>query len=92
MPYITIGDDIDVYDFFHSCSDSEKRELYDLCCDEYDVSNVLETIIESKIESRMSHDDKTFTSYLNKMASERWKMSKEDEETVMAIAKKYFFV
>jgi hypothetical protein len=40
----------------------------------------------------MSHDDKTFTSYLNKMASERWKMSKEDEEAVMVIAKKYFFV
>ena len=88
MPYITLEDDIDVYDFFHSCSDFEKRELYDLCCDEYDVSNVLETIIES----RMSYDDKMFTGYLNKMASERWKMSKEDEETVMIIAKKYFII
>ena len=88
MAYITLEDDVDVSDFFFECSDSEKKELYEMCCEEFDIPNALE--ITAKFE--VFPDDYEFVSYLNKMASERWKMSKEDEETVMTIAKKYFFV
>lgn len=88
MAYITLEDDVDVSDFFYECSDSEKKELYEMCCEEFDIPNAFEITVGSKV----TPDNHEFASYLNKMANERWKMSKEDEEAVMAIAKKYFFV
>ena len=88
MAYINLEDDVDVSDFFFGCSDSEKKELYEMCCEEFDVPNAFEITIGSNL----AIEDHEFARYLNKMASERWKMSKEDEEAVMAIAKKYFFV
>ena len=91
MPYVYFESEehLDVDDLFQDCSESEKKELYELCCEEFDLPNALEN---KSVLPEPSHDDKTFTAYLNAMAAGRWRMSKEDEEMVMTIAKKYFFV
>ena len=77
MPYFETNPDeieVDVDDFLSACSDSEKKEL----------------VQALKDDGYFNEDDldNDFDIALRKLVGNSWRLSKEDEETILKIANK----
>jgi hypothetical protein len=77
MPYFETNPDeieVDVDDFLSACSDSEIKELVQALKDDGHLD-----------EGELNND---FDIALRKLAGNSWRLSKEDEETILKIANK----
>jgi hypothetical protein len=77
MPYFETTPDeieVDVDDFLSACSDSEKKELVQALKDDGYLN-----------EGELDND---FNIALRKLVGNSWRLSKEDEETILKIANK----
>jgi len=77
MPYFETTPDeieVDVDDFLSACSDSEKKELVQALKDDGYLN-----------EGDLDND---FDIALRKLVGNSWRLSKEDEETILKIANK----
>ena len=77
MPYFETNPDeieVDVDDFLSACSDSEIKELVQALKDDGHLD-----------EGELDND---FDIALRKLAGNSWRLSKEDEETILKIANK----
>jgi hypothetical protein len=87
MPYVSIH--VDLEDVYNDLSKSEKEMLVDWL--EQDdilptVDDILPTVNVSNYNGLMNHE---FTETCSKLAQSYYRMSKEDEETIVKIMKKY---
>jgi len=76
MPYFETNPDeieVDVDDFLSACSDSEIKELVQALKDDGHLDE---------------GDDNDFDIAVRKLLGNAWKLSKEDEETILKIANK----
>ena len=77
MPYFETNPDeieVDVNDFLSACSDSEIKDLVQALKDDGHLD-----------EGELDND---FDIALRKLAGNSWRLSKEDEETILKIANK----
>jgi hypothetical protein len=77
MPYFETNPDeieVDVDDFLSACSDSEIKELVQALKDDGHLD-----------EGELNND---FDIAIRKLAGNSWRLSKEDEETILKIANK----
>lgn len=77
MPYFETNPDeieVDVDDFLSACSDSEIKELIQALKDDGHLD-----------EGELDND---FDIAIRKLAGNSWRLSKEDEETILKIANK----
>lgn len=77
MPYFETNPDeieVDVDDFLSACSDSEIKELVQALKDDGHLD-----------EGELDND---FDIAIRKLAGNSWRLSKEDEETILKIANK----
>jgi len=87
MPYIEsyVDVDIDVDDFLEQCSEKELKNVIEWLKDEGRLSN-----IESPIpDNKLTFMDKDWIEKCQKLVNIRLQMSKEDEELILNILKKY---
>lgn len=84
MPYINVHVDIDdIYnDIYSDLSKTEK----DMLVDWLEQDGVLPTVAVSGYNGIMDQD---FNDVCSKLAQSYYRMSKEDEETILKIMKKY---
>jgi len=87
MPYIEsyVDVDIDVDDFLEHCSEKELKNVVEWLRDEGRVSNIEPSIPENKL----TFMDKEWIEKCQKLVNIRLQMSKEDEELILNILKKY---
>ena len=79
MSFINIDIDIDIDDILYSLSSYEKQQLADeLYEDGY---------LAKKDDSEKSTDDE-WNEQVNKLFNNKWRLSKEDEETILKITNK----
>ena len=73
---VTLEDDVDitVEEFYEEMDDSEKKEMLGL--------------LISSAAKVSSGDDEKFDAEIGKLIGNRWRLSVEDEETIMRIANK----
>jgi hypothetical protein len=82
MPTFYANDiDVDVDEFLDECSTSEIEEVIDWLRD----SGYL-TPLDEAIDGPQSFQDEDFNNALLKLVGNRYKLSVEDEQTIMAIA------
>jgi hypothetical protein len=77
MPYFETNPDeieVDVDDFLSACSDSEIKELVQALKDDGHLDE--------------GEDNNEFDIALRKLAGNGWRLTKEDEETILRIANK----
>ena len=77
MPYFETNPDeieVDVDDFLSACSSSEIKELVQALKDDGHLDE--------------GEDDNDFDITLRKLAGNSWRLTKEDEETILKIANK----
>jgi hypothetical protein len=80
MPYVSIH--VDLEDVYNDLSKSEKEMLVDWL----EQDDILPTVNVSNYNGLMNHE---FTETCSKLAQSYYRMSKEDEETIVKIMKKY---
>jgi hypothetical protein len=80
MPYVSIH--VDLEDVYDDLSKSEKEMLVDWL----EQDDILPTVNVSNYNGLMNHE---FTETCSKLAQSYYRMSKEDEETIIKIMKKY---
>jgi hypothetical protein len=80
MPYVSIH--VDLEDVYNDLSKSEKEMLVDWLGQD----DILPTVNVSNYNGLMNHE---FTETCSKLAQSYYRMSKEDEETIVKIMKKY---
>ena len=73
---VTLEDDVDitVKEFYEEMDDSEKKEMLDL--------------LRGEKRFRSGGCDEDFDQEVSKLIGNRWRLSLEDEETIMRIANK----
>jgi hypothetical protein len=80
MPYVSIH--VDLEDVYNDLSKSEKEMLVDWLGQD----DILPTVNVSNYNGLMNHE---FTETCSKLAQSYYRVSKEDEETIVKIMKKY---
>lgn len=86
MPEFSTYVEVEPYEFINECSKSEINELIDELIDRgYLTSNSK----GSGKPNQYSLGEETHRGYCDSLANSYHRMSKEDEETIMNIAKKY---
>jgi hypothetical protein len=80
MPYVSIH--VDLEDVYNDLSKSEKEMLVDWL----EQDDILPTVNVSNYNGLMNHE---FTETCSKLAQSYYRVSKEDEETIVKIMKKY---
>jgi hypothetical protein len=80
MPYVSIH--VDLEDVYDDLSKSEKEMLVDWL----EQDDILPTVNVSNYNGLMNHE---FTETCSKLAQSYYRVSKEDEETIVKIMKKY---
>lgn len=76
--------DIDVDEFLEECTSFEIQEVIKWLKENGNIENDL------IIQENSNFEDDIFNENLNKLIGNRWKLSSEDEHTILEIAKKYF--
>jgi hypothetical protein len=91
MPYIDV--DIDVSEFFHSMSTSEKREMLDKLKNYFRLNNVnteeIKEIQRNTSQDNLNINDLFFLKEIQNIYNNRLRLSKEDEELISKISNKY---
>lgn len=91
MPYIDV--DIDVSDFFDAMSNSEKREMLDKLKSHFRLNNInseeLREIQRTGSYDNLNMNDVFFLKSIQNLYNNRLRLSKEDEEMIEQISKKY---
>jgi hypothetical protein len=83
MPSFYVDDvDIDVDDFLSACSDSEIRELVDALVEDGHIKP------GTQAKSNKSNNEE-FDDACSNLIGNSWRLSKEDEETILQISKKF---
>jgi hypothetical protein len=80
MPYVSIH--VDLEDVYNDLSKSEKEMLVDWLGQD----DILPTVNVSNYNGLINHE---FVETCSKLAQSYYRMSKEDEETIVKIMKKY---
>jgi hypothetical protein len=83
MPYIDF--DIDIDDFLSACSSSEIKELINALIDD---GHIPKSILEFK-SSNVSISESEFEDALGKLHGKYHRLSKEEEEAIMRISKRF---
>lgn len=74
--------DIEVNDFLEECTSHEIEEVIEWLKENGDIKN------DIFIQKGSNFQDDIFNENLNKLIGNRWKLSSEDEETILRISEK----
>jgi hypothetical protein len=86
MPYFSTDIDIDVYEFVSSCSRKEIKNLIDVLVED---GHLPELILNNGTNNTLGYHESEFIEKLTKLGTKYYSLSKEDEETLEKIFKKY---
>jgi len=83
MPSFYVNDvDIDVDEFLSACSDSEIKELVDALVEDGHLK-------PGAVANSTKINNEEFDEACSNLIGNSWRLSKEDEETILQIAKKF---
>jgi hypothetical protein len=86
MPRFDTEVDVEVEDFYNSCSKSEKKEIAELVIDD-ELANPLDDDVAEVKSMGIQHDN--YIESLNKLSSLYFSLSLEEIEKIIELSKKY---